>query len=203
MLYIPSGMFFHIGGVDVNNNWEQVSEQDYKVIIEQLGREPRGVLGIACRCEFGYPCVIVNRPINTEIETVTVFPTTFWLTCPHLKKAVSQLESSGMISEMETKIAQEKQFAEAVRENHLSHAEIRQSLVPNEVKQVLAKNYPKEFQVLVKTGVGGIRSQSGVKCLHAHLADFLVDGNNVIGQIVYDSLKGDISCSSINCAVEN
>ncbi len=187
----------------MNNDWDKVSKQDHQVIINQLGREPRGVLGIACRCAFGHPSVIVNRPINTEVEAITVFPTVFWLTCSHLKRLVSQLESNGMIGEIEAKIEEDPDFAAAVKESHIAHANLRQNLVPDEVKQVLAKNYPKEYQVLTETGVGGIRSRHGVKCLHAHLADFLVTDNNIIGKLVYDSLQENINCSTGNCNLED
>lgn len=181
---------------------EPLSEQDHKVIVTQLGREPRGVLGVPLRCSYGYPQIIANRPINCEEEGVKVFPTVFWLTCPYLKKAVSQLESEGVISEIEIKIAEDPDFAAAVEQNHVDHAELRQELLPAGVQESFAKNFPKEYQVLIKTGVGGIRARDGVKCLHAHFADYLVEGKNVIGELVFKGINQDIKCSSGDCTLE-
>lgn len=186
----------------MNKTWEPLSEHDYKVVVNQLDREPRGVLGVPLRCSYGYPQIIANRSINYEGEAIKVFPTVFWLTCPYLKKAVSQLESGGMISEVETKIAEDPDFAAAVEQGHAEHAKLRQVLFPANVQESLAKNYPKEFQVLKETGVGGIRARDGVKCLHAHFADYLVRGKNVIGELVLNKLSQEVECSSGDCTLE-
>jgi hypothetical protein len=186
----------------MQNSLEQVTQQDYQVITNQLGREPRGVLGIAKRCKYGYPQVIVNRPVITKVEQVTVFPTSLWLTCPYLRKMISKIESTGLIGTLQERIAADEEFAEAVKKDHEAHAEFRRSLIPEEVLGALAKNYPNEYQVIAETGVGGTRSYDGVKCLHAHFGDYLVLGNNTIGKMVYEALDGELNCSSGECKLE-
>ena len=99
----------------MQNRWGQVTEEDYKIIANQLGREPRGVLGVALRCEYGYPQVIVNRPIIGQMEEVTVFPTSLWLTCPYLCKLISKLESIGLIGTLQMRIANDQELAELVK----------------------------------------------------------------------------------------
>jgi len=183
--------------------WEPVTEQDHKIIANQLGREPRGVLGIAIRCKYGYPQVIVNRPIISQAEDVTVFSTTLWLTCPYLCRLISTLESIGMIADIQERIADDPEFAELVKQDHESHAQFRSSLVPDEVLESLARKYPSEHQVIVSTGVGGTRSPDGVKCLHAHFADYLARGVNQIGAAVFERLDGSLYCSSANCELES
>lgn len=187
---------------DIQHSWDQVTEQDYEVIISQLGREPQGVLKVAYRCAYGYPQVIVNRPINNQGEIITIFPTLLWLTCPYLKKKVSKLESKGLIGEIKSKVKADKEFAAALKENHLSYANLRQRLVPEGVKQVLAKKYANEYKVLMETGVGGTRHYDGVKCLHAHFADYLILKQNVIGEIVYNRLGVKLCCNSGSCGRE-
>lgn len=183
-------------------NWDPMTAEDNQVVISQLGREPRGVLGIAKRCAYGLPQVIVNRPIIMEVEDISVFPTLFWLTCPYLRKIVGQLEARGEINEVQQRIASDPDFAAKVEENHKEHAALRTSLIPDDVLKALAKNYPNRLEVVAETGVGGIRSREGVKCLHTHLADFLAHGANVIGEEVFEMLEKETNCSSGNCELE-
>jgi len=50
------------------------------------------------------------------------------------------------------------------------------------------------LNVLENSGVGGIMDKGGLKCLHAHLADYLVNGLNPIGEIVYKFLQWPEEC---------
>ena len=56
-----------------------VAESDTEVIAAQLGRRPRGVRAIACRCPCGLPCVIETAP---RLDDGAPFPTLYYLTCP-------------------------------------------------------------------------------------------------------------------------
>ena len=114
-------MFFGSDGV----KYKPIADKDREVIPVQLGREARGVLGISRRCAYGFPQVIVNRPVTLEIADITVFPTLFWLTCPYLRKAVSRLESEGWISRFEERLETDPAFAEQVADDHATHAETR------------------------------------------------------------------------------
>ncbi|MGD9676037.1 MAG: DUF501 domain-containing protein, partial [Candidatus Bipolaricaulia bacterium] len=68
---------------------DRARADDLVVIARQIGRTPRGVDGVALRCRFGCPQVVVVHPVVDG----TPFPTLYWLTCPHLRQAVSALES--------------------------------------------------------------------------------------------------------------
>ncbi len=186
----------------MEHQWERPTNGDHKIIVNQIGRDPRGLIGIANRCPYGYPQVIVNRPIITEIEDVQVFPTTFWLTCPYLRKVVGCLESEGLIANFQERISSDEQYAKTIEDTHTSYAKLRQELVPKEVQDLLQKNYPERYKVIVKTGVGGIRSRDGVKCLHTHLADYLARKENSIGEEVLALLSPNYACSSGNCELE-
>src|SRR5918998_727122 len=63
---------------------------DRAVVERQLGRPPRAFLRVARRCPFGRPAVTEQSALDERGEP---FPTTFWLTCPQLVAAISQLES--------------------------------------------------------------------------------------------------------------
>ncbi|NLJ75503.1 MAG: DUF501 domain-containing protein [Firmicutes bacterium] len=183
-------------------NYERLTDEERQIIALQLGREPRGVLGISCVCHHGFPQVIVNRPVSTDLAEVRVFPTLFWLTCPYLRKEVAQLEGQGLIGEFEKRIQTDPLFAEQVKENHLSYAKMRLDLIPDEVQARLKEDYPERYKVLSETGVGGVRNLEGVKCLHMHLADYLARGENVIGAEVIRLLNKPLYCEDGQCAKE-
>src|SRR5207245_11195784 len=65
---------------------------DRSVVTRQLGRPPRALRGVAARCPFGRPAVTVQEPYDLAGEP---FPTTYYLTCPHLVAAVSRIEAAG------------------------------------------------------------------------------------------------------------
>jgi len=69
-----------------------VVESDRAVVERQLGRPPRAFRRVAVRCPFGRPAVTEQAAYDDAGEP---FPTTFWLTCPHLVAAVSRLEAAG------------------------------------------------------------------------------------------------------------
>ena len=61
------------------SSFDAVSDQDITVLAEQLGRPPRGVVGIAARCVCGRPLVVRTAP---RLDDGTPYPTTYYLTCP-------------------------------------------------------------------------------------------------------------------------
>src|SRR5919198_539022 len=65
---------------------------DGAVVERQLGRPPRAFRRVAARCPFGRPAVTEQAPYDRNGEP---FPTTYYLTCPHLVAAVSRLEAAG------------------------------------------------------------------------------------------------------------
>ena len=81
---------------------ESATQRDREAIERQLGRPPRALAGVAARCSLGGPSVIAQRPYD---EAGMPFPTTFWLSCRVLVRAVSELESSGGIAELEAELA--------------------------------------------------------------------------------------------------
>jgi len=160
------------------------------------------LLGICRRCKYGYPQVIVNRPVITEAEDISVFPTMFWLTCPYLRRAAARLESEGWIARFEERLQNDESFAEQVEKDHNRYADMRLNLIPKEVQARLRDDYPEYFKVVAYSGVGGSRSREGVKCLHMHLADYLARGENAIGAEVVKLLDGPLDCESGSCEKE-
>jgi len=139
---------------------EPARRSDVDAIAAQLGREPRGVAGIAHRCPCGNPDTVATEP---RLPDGTPFPTTYYLTCPRLTGAVSTLEASGLMREMTERLAADPEFALAYRAAH--EAYVRQREQRGEVAEIAG------------ISAGGMPAR--VKCLHALVAHSLAAGPGV------------------------
>ncbi|MDE3008172.1 MAG: DUF501 domain-containing protein [Acidobacteriota bacterium] len=127
-----------------------------------LGRTPAGRFAVVVRRTNGDAVVIENEP---HLRDGTPMPTLYWLVDPQLHDDVSRLESEAGVHRYEEMVD-----AERLADAHARYAERRASRV---VRHDL---------VQPSGGVGGTRV--GVKCLHAHLANFLVHGDDPVGELV-------------------
>jgi exopolyphosphatase/guanosine-5'-triphosphate,3'-diphosphate pyrophosphatase len=134
---------------------------DVEVVRDQLGREPTTRFEVVVRCSLGHPLVIRDDPLDVHGEP---FPTTFWLTCPDAVKAVSRLEADGAIRELNQRFEDDAEFRVAVERAHVEAAEERSRMLP---------------EAGAWGGVGGTRR--GIKCLHAHYANHLAGGQDIVG----------------------
>lgn len=135
-----------------------LSEADRERVVQLLGRPLRGRCRVAVRGPGGDPAVIENEPF---LEDGTPMPTRFWLIEPELCRAVGQLESAGGVDQAEAELGEE-----LLAEAHAAHERARSARIPE------ALEGPRPTG-----GVGGTRR--GVKCLHAHLAAELAEGDPV------------------------
>jgi uncharacterized protein len=119
---------------------------DKAIVARQLGRVPRAFRSVARRCPFGRPAVTEQAPFD---ERGQPFPTTYWLTCPHLVAAISRLEASGGV-ERWTRAANDDPALGA----SLAHASDEQRRLRPELD----------------AGIGGTTRGGSLKCLHAHAA---------------------------------
>lgn len=165
----------------------EVSDKNYKLIKKQLGREPDNLLGIAKKCPFNYPAVLLVKPYENSV----VFPTTYWLSCPYFVKEVSKIEDKGLIQDLTIKLKKDREFRSKLKKAHENYAKTRLSYLDHDLADL-----PEGIKdVLVNSGVGGIIDKEGVKCLHTHLADYLVNDLNPVGKIVFDKLNWPNNCS--------
>ena len=88
---------------------------DLRIIREQLGRVPRGVVDIAHRCACGAPDVVRTEP---RLPDGTPFPTSYYLTCPRLASAIGTLESEGVMREMEARLQTDPALALQYQQAH-------------------------------------------------------------------------------------
>jgi len=137
------------------------TEADLAVIENQLGRTPRDVHAISYRCPCVKPAVVETPPRLSNGEP---FPTFYYATCPRLTAAISTLETTGMMGEMnerlETDLVLAGEYA-AAHDDYIAARSVLQMDVP-EVENVSAGGMPNR-----------------VKCLHSLIAHSLSAGPGV------------------------
>jgi hypothetical protein len=96
-------------------------------------------------------------------------PTLFWLVDAELRDAVSRLEGNGGVHRFEDLVD-----AEELQRAHDEYARRRDAAV---------------VRTDLLTAVGGVGgTRVGVKCLHAHLANFLSGADDPVGRLVASSI---------------
>jgi hypothetical protein len=148
-----------------------IDPADEAAIAAQLGREPRAIHGIGHRCPCSLPDVVTTEP---RLPHGTPFPTTFYLTCPRAASRIGTLEGSGLMKEMQERLATDPELADAYRRAHEQYLEYRATLgsVP-EIEGISAGGMPDR-----------------VKCLHVLAGQSLAMGRGVnpLGDEVLDLL---------------
>ena len=148
-----------------------------KTIIElQLRRKIRSEVDVQTRCHLDLP-VVTRVPPN--LDDGTPFPTTYWLTCPLFVHRVSSLEQKGMVKIFDELVHANGNFRSLWKKRQESYKKEREMLEVN------------SSEIKPKGGVGGTIDH--IKCLHAHLADYLATSKNPVGEAV-DSLIGSYDC---------
>ena len=122
---------------------------------------------MAVRTKTGSPVVLRNAPL---MHDGTPMPTRYWLIGEHENTIVGRLESEGGVNRAEAEVN-----ADELRATHDRYAAERDALIPQGHTGPVPTG-----------GVGGTRV--GVKCLHAHYANWLVGNDDVIGDWVAEHL---------------
>jgi hypothetical protein len=141
-------------------------DSDRALVERQLGRPPRAFRRVAVRCPFGRPAVTEQAPYDDRGEP---FPTTYWLTCPHLVAQVSRLEAAGGV----------ERWTRAAVEDPMLRASLER-----------ANDEQRGLRPELDLGVGGARAGAGsLKCLHAHVAFALARPGYELGERIVGELE--------------
>jgi hypothetical protein len=128
------------------------------VVERQLGRAPRAFRRVAVRCPFGLPAVTEQ---TARDESGDPFPTTYWLTCPHLVAAISRLEAAGGVERWSRASREDPELVASLEEANALQRELRPEL---------------------GVGIGGSSRSGSLKCLHAHAAFALARPGYELGE---------------------
>lgn len=137
-----------------------LAPDDEAAVTRQLGRAPRGVVRVAHRCPCGQPDVVMTRP---RLPDGTPFPTLYYLTCPKAAALIGTLESSGLMRDMEARLAVDPVLAEQYRAAHEAYLAERNAIEP----------------VTELDGISAGGMPTRVKCLHVLVAHALAAGPGV------------------------
>jgi hypothetical protein len=149
--------------------------EDEAVVAQQLGRPPRAFRRVAVRCPFGWPAVTEQW---SRDAAGAPFPTTFYVTCPHLVAAISRLEAAGGV----------ERWTQAVQADPALRDSLQRA---NEEQRRLRPELP--------GGIGGSTRAGSLKCLHAHAAFALARPGYELGEQILADLDGlwpDSHCCS-------
>ena len=162
---------------------EPMTDADEAAITAQLGRPPRGVVGVAWRCPCGRPGVVATAP---RLPNGTPFPTTYYLTCRRATAGCSTLEAGGTMAAMSERIATDADLAQRYRAAHESYLADRRRLGDGDD---IGDGVPE----IAGISAGGMPDR--VKCLHALLGHALAAGPGVnpLGDETRDAL-GEFWC---------
>lgn len=153
-----------------------LSPEDRTKIEEQLGREPEGAQEVLVRDQFGDPRVVRVSPLVKGKP----FGSFYWLSCPRLKKAIDQLEASGLIQKIQTEILEkDDEFYQCLKKNHEKYIQDRLKYL--ELDGLKDKVQDNMWSSLKERGIGGVQNFRSIRCLHMHYAQHLVD-DNIIGR---------------------
>jgi hypothetical protein len=142
---------------------------DLAAVTALLGRPPRGDFQVVVRDRDGGPLVVRNAPL---LHDGTPMPTRHWLVGEAERLAVSRLEAAGGVRRAEAAVP-----AAVVAATHARAAAEREAALP-----------PGWTGPRPSGGVAGTRQ--GVKCLHAHYAEYLAGVDDPLGRWVAEQLRG-------------
>lgn len=151
--------------------------EDRAVVERQLGRPPRAFRRVAVRCPFGRPAVTEQAPYDPAGEP---FPTTYYLTCPHLVAAVSRLEAAGGVERWTEATAGDPRLVESLLSATEEQRVVRRRLA--------AGVTGRDDGSSLKLGIGGASDPARLKCLHAHAAFALARPGYSLGEQMLSEL---------------
>lgn len=143
---------------------------DRAVVERQLGRPPRAFRRVARRCAYGLPAVTEQAPYDGHGEP---FPTTYYLTCPHLVAAVARVEAAGGVERWSTIVDADPQLEQSLAAATEEQARVRSELAGGVTGR--------DGGASLALGIGGSRNPARLKCLHAHVAYALARPGYLLG----------------------
>lgn len=153
----------------------EATEADVRVVSRQLGRPARDIVAIAARCVCGNPLVVQTKP---RLADGTPFPTLYYLTHPAATAAVSTLEATGLMAELQDRLAVDAGMQAAYLAAHESYVAQR--------AEVAAAAGLTAVDEIDGISAGGMPTR--VKCLHALVGHALAvgPGVNPVGDIALE-----------------
>jgi uncharacterized protein len=146
---------------------------DRDLVRLQLGRSPRAFRRVAARCPYGAPAVTEQDAYDVNGDP---FPTTYYLTCPHLVAAVSRLEAAGGVERWSGEVAASDELQADLAAATAAQRRIRHDLA--------GSRRGADGGASLDWGIGGSRRPEQLKCMHAHVGFALANPGYRIGELM-------------------
>ena len=143
---------------------------DEAVVARQLERAPRAFRRVAARCPFGLPAVTEQEPYDRDGEP---FPTTYYVTCPHLVAALARIEAAGGVERWSSAAEEDSALAASLLAATEEQRAVRRELA--------GARRGRDGGSSLELGIGGSGNPARLKCLHAHAAFALARPGYVLG----------------------
>jgi uncharacterized protein len=150
---------------------------DEEIVARQLGRTPRALRRVVVRCPYGGPAVTEQDPYDAGGAP---FPTTYYLTCPHLIAAIARVEAAGGVERWSRSVAEDADLRASLVRATKEQRRVRRELAGDTNGQ--------DGGASLDLGIGGSRSPERLKCLHAHAAFALARPGYVLGDSILDEV---------------
>jgi uncharacterized protein len=150
---------------------------DVEAVTRQLGRSPRALRRVVIRCPFGLPAVTEQEPYDDHGRP---FPTTYYLTCPHVVASVARLEAAGGV----------ERWSEAVQADEALRATLARATEEQRAvrRELAAGRTGRDVGASLELGIGGTAAPERLKCLHAHVAFALARPGYGLGERIVAEL---------------
>jgi len=152
---------------------------DRAVVERQLGRSPRAFRRVVARCPFGLPAITEQAPYDANGRP---FPTTYYVTCPHLVSAIARLEAAGGVERWSREASEYAGLSESLARATEEQRRIRRELA--------ASGQGSDDGDSLDLGIGGSGSPAHLKCLHAHVAFALARPGYALGERILAEVEG-------------
>lgn len=154
-----------------------------QIVAWQLGRPPSIDFRVARECMFGWPAVLMSSVVTRAGRPN---PNLYYLCCPYLRRRLAVLEDESHIRRFEEQI----RASEGLRDSVLAAQEAHR----RQWGHLAAASGLKARSVLIAGAAGPM----ALKCLHAHLAWYLVHPGYKLGQQIA-ALAGEQWCAGELC----
>jgi hypothetical protein len=151
---------------------------DAAVVERQLGRKPRAFRRVVVRCPFGRPAVTEQEPYDRGGEP---FPTTYYVTCPHLVAAIARIEAVGGVERWSRAAQEDPRLAASLELATEEQRTLRAELAGG--------RRGRDGGASLRLGIGGAGTPANLKCLHAHAAFALARPGYELGERILAEIE--------------
>ena len=180
-------------------DFENYDQEDIEVIKKQLKCKEIFICGIIKRCEYGFPQIILLNPLKEvagkKYLNYEAISNIMWLTCFYLNNKIHEIENALYIKKIKEIIRNNSSFQDMMKRAHANYYFIRNIVFRKFGNSILKR----EGIDLSKSGIGGIREPSSIKCLHLHFCHYSLCKDNIVGYITFHLLQKKVNCIEQIC----